>query len=468
MKPIRFGTDGWRAIIARDFTFDNVSRIVEGTARWLLAKYSAPKVMIGYDCRFMAGEFAQAAALQLAHRGIKVYLSPSFVSTPMVSLATVQHQCQLGVVFTASHNPPTYLGYKLKAPYGGPAPVSLLQEIEALIPEAPMEVPDQWEAFLETRQIEIYDMEALYQNYIRSRFDLKSLQALPYRIGFDAMYGAGQRIFPRLLPNVWAFRCVYNPSFGGISPEPIPKNLGDFAKLIREENLDFGFVLDGDADRIGMMGAGGRYIDAHHLILLVLHYLVRYLGRRGRVILSLSCATRVGEYARRAGLPVDITPVGFKYIAERMQAASDTLLGAEESGGVAIPEHLPERDGTFIALLILEMLQKTGKTLEALINEIYEVVGPFAVDRLDWHVPEERKAAILKRLATEPPITFAGQPVTAIDRTDGYKLLLSGGEAAIMFRASGTEPILRIYTEAPTLQQAQALISAGQELVMQA
>ncbi len=468
MKPIRFGTDGWRAIIARDFTFDNVSRIVEGTARWLLAKHAGPKVMIGYDCRFMAGEFAQAAALHLAHRGIKVYLSPSFVSTPMVSLATVQHQSHLGIVFTASHNPPNYLGYKLKAPYGGPAPVSILQEIEALIPAEPVDVPDNWETFLQTRQIEIYDMEALYQNYIRSRFDLKGLQTFWFRIGFDAMYGAGQRIFPRLLPTVQAFRCVYNPSFGGINPEPIPKNLSDFAKFIREQGLDFGFVLDGDADRIGMMGAGGRYIDAHHIILLVLHYLVRYLGRRGRVILSLSCATRVGEYARREGLPVEITPVGFKYVAERMQAAPDTLLGAEESGGVAIPEHLPERDGTFIALLILEMLQKTGKTLDQLIQEIYEVIGPFAVDRLDWHVSEERKAAILKLLGTNPPTTLAGHPVTAIDQTDGYKLILAGGQAAVMFRASGTEPILRIYTEAATAEQAQFLISAGQELVMRA
>ncbi|GIV23379.1 MAG: phosphoglucomutase/phosphomannomutase family protein [Bacteroidia bacterium] len=467
MSAIRFGTDGWRAIIAKDFTFANLSRIVEGTARWLVERYPQPKVMIGYDCRFMAGMFAEAAAQHLAHRGVKVYLSPSFATTPMVSLATVQHQAHLGIVLTASHNPPHYLGYKLKAPYGGPAPVSILKEIEALIPDAPVELPEAWEELLQARQIEIYDMEALYQNYIKSRFDLRRLSQLPFRIGFDAMYGAGQRIFPRLLPVVHAFRCEYNPSFGGINPEPIPKNLGDFAVFVQQHNLDFGFVLDGDADRIGMVGKGGKYIDAHHIILLVLHYLVRYKQQRGRVIVSLSCAVRVGEYARRMGLPVEITPVGFKYIAERMQAAEDTLLGAEESGGVAIPSHLPERDGTFIALTILQMLAETGKTLDELIAEIYEVVGPFAVDRLDWHISDERKAAILRLLKEGPPTSFAGRKVLSIDATDGYKLLLEGGEA-VMFRASGTEPILRIYTEAPTADRASVLITEGQELVMRA
>jgi phosphomannomutase len=236
---------------------------------------------------------------------------------------------------------------------------------------------------------------------------------------------------------------------------------------MQEKELDFAFILDGDADRIGMMGRGGRYIDAHHIILLVLHYLVTYQKKHGRVILSLSCATRVSEYARKKGLPVEITPVGFKYIAEKMQAHPDTLLGAEESGGVAIPDHLPERDGTFIALLILEMLRQTGKTLDTLFQEIYEVVGPFAVDRLDWHIPDERKAALLNLLRTNPPSTLDRRKVLDIDRTDGYKLLLEGGEA-IMFRASGTEPILRIYTEAPTQARAMELITVGQELVMSA
>jgi len=467
MAVIRFGTDGWRAVIAQDFTFANLSRIVEGTARWLLEQYPQPKVMIGYDCRFLAGRFAAAAAQQLAHRGVKVYLSPSFATTPMVSLATVQHQCHLGIVLTASHNPPEYLGYKLKAPYGGPAPVAMLQAIEARIPDHPVAVPEAWETFLERRQIEMYDMEALYANYIKSRFDLKALAALPYRIGFDALYGAGQRIFPRLLPSLHRFRCEYNPSFGGVNPEPVPKNLGDFARFVQENGLDFGFVLDGDADRIGMLGSSGRYIDAHHLILLVLHYLLRYRGERGRVILSLSCAVRVGEYARQMGLPVEITPVGFKYIAQRMQEVPDTLIGAEESGGIALPSHLPERDGIFVALLILEMLRQTGKSLDTLIGEIYEVVGPFAVDRLDWPVAEERKAAILRLLSEAPPTSLAGRAVERIDATDGYKLLLSGGEA-IMFRASGTEPILRIYTEAQTAQRARELITAGQELVMRA
>jgi len=279
------------------------------------------------------------------------------------------------------------------------------------------------------------------------------------------MYGAGQRIFPRLLPKIYAFRCSYNPSFGGINPEPIPKNLADFALFIQENQLDLGFILDGDADRIGMMGRGGAYIDAHHIILLVLHYLATYQKKSGHIILSLSCATRVGAYARQKGLPVEITPVGFKYIAEKMQAYPDTLLGAEESGGVAIPNHLPERDGTFIALMILDMIRQTGKDLETLIQEIYEVVGPFAVDRLDWHIPETLKQAFLQRLKDTPPTLIDGRNVQSIDATDGHKLLLEGGEA-IMFRASGTEPILRIYTEASTRERAAQLLTAGQDFVM--
>ncbi|MCX7651680.1 MAG: phosphoglucomutase/phosphomannomutase family protein [Bacteroidia bacterium] len=465
MKPIRFGTDGWRAVIAKDFTFDNLSRITEATASWLLSRHSQPKVMIGYDCRFLSDKFAEAVAQQLAQRGVKVYLSPSFATTPMVSFATMQHQCHLGIVLTASHNPPEYAGYKLKAAYGGPAPVSTLKDIEMLIPEQPVEFPDRWESLLESRQLEIYDMEALYHNYIKARFDLRALGELPIKVGFDAMYGAGQRIFPKLLPKVERFRCEYNPSFGGVNPEPIPKNLGEFARFMKHKGLDVGFVLDGDADRIGMLGRGGNYIDAHHIILLVLHYLVRYRGEKGRVILSLSCATRISAYAKHHGLPVEITPVGFKYIAERMQAHTDTLLGAEESGGVAIPSHLPERDGTFIALLILQMLAETGKSVEALIEEIYEVVGAFAVDRLDWHLPEDRKQKALHMLAEAPPDTFAGKRVYEIDRTDGFKLLLADGEA-VMLRASGTEPIMRIYAEAPTAERAEALLTAGQEWVM--
>ncbi|MGQ9863623.1 MAG: phosphoglucomutase/phosphomannomutase family protein [Bacteroidia bacterium] len=464
---IRFGTDGWRAVIAKEFTFTNVERVVEATAHWLKQKYPLPKVMVGYDCRFMADEFARFAAQKFASMGVKVYLSPKFVSTPMVSYAVVAHQAHLGVVLTASHNPPTYLGYKLKAPYGGPAPVEILQEIEALIPALPQVKMLSYDELLAARHIEYYDMEALYLNYLKMRFEIPFPS--PVGLVWDVMYGAGQRIVPKVFPQVPVLRAVYNPSFEGIPPEPIEKNLYALRAFMESENVDLAFVLDGDADRLGMMAKiDGKvhYIDAHHIILLALHYLVRYGQKKGPVVASISCTTRIPLYAARAGLPCTITPVGFKYIAAQMQK-EEVLLGAEESGGLAFSDHLPERDGLYAALLILEMLRKTQKTLPALIEEIYQVVGRFVMRRWDGHVTRGEIDHALHRLSTMPPKEVAGWTVEKIETLDGYKLLLSGGRA-LMFRASGTEPIIRVYAEGNTPQEAEALIAWGKDFVTKA
>lgn len=461
---IRFGTDGWRSIIAKEFTFANVERIVEATAHWLKQKYSAPKVMVGYDCRFMADEFARLSAQKFASMGVKVYLSPKFVSTPMVSYAVVAHQAHLGVVLTASHNPPNYLGYKLKASYGGPAPVEILQEIEALVPPAPQVEMLPYDTLLERRQIEYYDMEALYLNYLKMHFEIPFPS--PAKLVWDVMYGAGQSIVPKVFPHATILHAAYNPSFEGIPPEPIEKNLYALRNFMESEDVELAFILDGDADRLGMMAKMNgkvQYIDAHHIILLALHYLVRYEHKKGLVVASISCATRIPLYAARMGLPYMITPVGFKYIAAQMQKEK-VLLGAEESGGLAFSDHLPERDGLYAALLILEMLRKTQKDLSALIEEIYQVVGHFAMQRWDGHVPRTQIDFALHKLSTAPPKEIAGWAVEKIETLDGYKFLLSGGRA-LMLRASGTEPIIRVYAEGTTPLEAETLIAWGQDFV---
>ncbi|MCZ2356379.1 MAG: phosphoglucomutase/phosphomannomutase family protein [Bacteroidia bacterium] len=456
MSKIQFGTDGWRAVIARDFTFDNLNRVTYATGKWLFQFSEKPTVMLGYDCRFNGRLFAQAVANQLAQMGIRVFLTPGFSSTPMVSLATAQRQTTAGIIITASHNPPEYSGYKVKGNYGGPATPAMITEIENLIPEAPQPVEDKFDELLTQRKIEYYDAEALYINHLRQSFDIDAIRNANISIGYDAMYGAGQNAVRKLLPKATLLHCDYNPSFMGQAPEPIEKNLQPFETLIREQKLSVGLATDGDADRIGLYDENAQFVDSHHIILILIHYLHKYKKETGKVACSFSCTSKIQKICQDYGLPLEVTKIGFKHICEIM-IQEKVLVGGEESGGISVLGHVPERDGIYIGLMIMEFMAKTGKKLTELIQELYEVIGSFSVQRQDLHLAETLKQAIMVCCRENSYPKFGDYHVTQVDTLDGYKFWLSDS-TWVMIRPSGTEPVLRIYAEGATKQQANDIL----------
>ncbi|MEM6272927.1 MAG: phosphoglucomutase/phosphomannomutase family protein [Bacteroidota bacterium] len=458
MSKIKFGTDGWRAIIAEEFTFYNLTRVAEGMAKWLQAKYPAPSVIIGYDCRFLGARFCDTVANVMAQNGIDVYLAPAFSSTPMVSLAVQKQQISAGVVITASHNPPDYSGFKIKGHFGGPATPEMITEVEALIPDVPGEYPDELAALREAGKVQLCDMEALYLNQVQQNFDLQAIRESGLKIGYDAMYGAGQSVIRKILPDAHLLHADFNPSFHGTAPEPIERNLGEFQELIRREGLDIGIATDGDADRIGMFDENGDFVDSHHLILLLLHYLHKVKGLSGKVITTFSVTPKVAKLAEQYGLPVATTKVGFKYICQIMlDGEGDVLVGGEESGGIAIAGHVPERDGIYIGLTIAEMMAKSGKKLTELVREIYDIVGAFSFQRNDLHISFAQKQDIIAKMQAGHFTEFGSYPVARVEDFDGFKFFLPD-EQWVMIRPSGTEPVLRVYAESSTRAGAENIL----------
>jgi phosphomannomutase len=458
MQPIKFGTDGWRAIIAESYTIDNLIRVSEGMAAWLKASFKKPSVMIGYDCRFGGQLFSNTVARVMASHGIQVFVAQRFVSTPMVSLSVAKRQVSAGVVITASHNPPEYNGFKIKGDFGGPALPGTVADVEARIPDVPGIYSQTFEELESQGLIQHFDMESVYLNHIRENFDIQLIEDSGLKIGYDAMYGAGQRAFKKLFPNATTLHADYNPSFMGTAPEPIEKNLGEFQALIRSAGLDYGLATDGDADRIGLFDENGVFVDSHHIILLLIHYLHKIKGMHGKVVYTFSVTPKVDKIARLYGLPVECTKVGFKYICEIM-LQEDVLVGGEESGGIAIAGHVPERDGIYIGLTILEMMARSGKRLTELVQEIYDIVGAFNFQRRDLHLPEAEKNAIVARLKSAPYEAFGPYKVLKTQDLDGYKFDFAD-EQWVMIRPSGTEPVLRIYAESGTRAGAEAILDA--------
>lgn len=464
---IKFGTDGWREIIANQYTVQNVIRVTEATAQWLLKQHTKPSVSIGYDCRFGGRMFAEYTAACFAHHGIKVFLSDSFVTTPMLSLANTKLKTQLGVVITASHNPASYNGFKLKADYGGPLLPSKVAEIERLIPPSATQNFKSLHEYAEEGLFESCNMEKLYIEHVTQHFNLSQIHEISSGLVYDAMYGAGQSVVKKILPNAHLLHCSLNPSFNGIPPEPILKNLKELSGLIEyTHGLQFGLATDGDADRIGFFDSKGQFIDSHHLILLVMNYLVQYKKMSGAVVKSFSVSNKVERLASKLGLKTITTQIGFKYICEYM-VQEDVLIGAEESGGIAIKGHIPERDGIWIGLTLLEYMAVTGKSIEELIQEIYSMVGPFAVERYDLSISQSLKDEIINNCKNQHYTAFGGYKVLSVDNMDGYKFHLPGDEW-VMIRPSGTEPVLRVYAESFDSKSAYAILDAVKDTILQA
>lgn len=453
---IKFGTDGWRANIADEYTVEGVIRVSEGAAKWM-QQHNLKKVVIGFDCRFGGLMFATAAATVYCHYGIHVILDKNFVSTPMVSLAVVKYQAGLGVVITASHNPPSYNGYKLKAKYGGPSIPTEVSQVELLIPdESPIRMKslDELES---TGLLSYLDMEEMYVKHVESNFNLDLLTELQKSMAYDPMYGAGQNVVRRLFPNALHLHSEYNPGFGGTPPEPIDRNLKQLSEAVRtDDQLTFGLANDGDADRIGMYDEDGLFVDSHRLLLLILKYLVEFKSMKtGKVVGSFSVTDKLEKLAGIYGLEYITTPIGFKHIAEYM-SKEDILLGGEESGGIAVKGHIPERDGIWTGLLLMEYMAKTGKSIKQLSEDIFSTVGRFDYYRDDLHLTNDQKEKVVA-ICKAGITSFGSYKVVKADDLDGFKYFLDD-DGWVLIRASGTEPVLRIYAQALNMTEVRKIL----------
>lgn len=464
MTKIKFGTDGWRAIIAKEYTVDNVARVTQATADWLNQNFDNPSVVIGHDCRFAGPLFVETAIKIFVHKGIKVFTTKKgFVSTPMISLATRQLKASLGVVITASHNPPEYNGYKLKGHFGGPLSPAEVSEIESIIPnvnEINLNIISVQKAE-EEGMIQYRDFEQIYIDQINQVFDIEAIKKADFGLAYDAMYGAGQNVLKRLMPDMTFLHCEHNPSFMGQAPEPIDKNLQEFAQLMKSnDHLHCGLATDGDADRIGLYNSKGEFVDSHHIILLTIHYLVKYKGLTGKVVTGFSSTPRIKQLCAHYGLEHVEVPIGFKYISGIMADENeDVLLGGEESGGIALKTHIPERDGIWMGLTVWEFMATTGKSLEELNEEVYEIVGSFAFERNDLHISDELKSKIIDQCKKKSFNLFGKYQVQAVEDLDGFKYIFDDNRW-LMIRPSGTEPVLRTYAEAPTLDEVRVILES--------
>lgn len=467
MTTIKFGTDGWRAIIANEFTVANVTRVAEATAQWLLKNNKNPQVVLGHDSRFGGELFAESTALVLCSKGIKVFLAKGFVSTPMVSLGTVKQNANLGIVITASHNPAEYNGFKLKGNYGGPLLPKKVEEIENMIPEkSSIDITKfSIKQYVDNGMIEYVDLETMYCNHIEANFDLNLIRKSRLNLAYDAMFGAGQNVVSRLLPNTALLHCENNPSFKGQAPEPIHKNLQEFSALIkRQKNIDCGLATDGDADRIGLYDKEGKFIDSNHIILILIKYLYEQKGMRGKVVTAFSVTPKVAKMCEHFGLQHQVTKIGFKHIAGTM-ISEDVMLGGEESGGIAINGHIPERDGIWIGLTIWECMASSGKSLQELIKDVYSIVGPFSYERSDLHINESLKNTIIENCKQNNYKSFGDYQIQRTEDLDGYKYYFANDEW-LMIRASGTEPVLRNYAESSSIKKTISILKAAEQALM--
>ena len=446
---IEFGTDGWRGIISEDYTFNNVRLVSEGIADYIIGRGEAGKgIVVGYDARFLSAKFAADCAAVLAGKGIKVWLAQSILTTPALSWQVKDHAAAGGVMITASHNPGEYNGLKFKASYGGSASPEIMAEIEQCV--RPLENSGRsFPKVAMSSNIQYFAPQAAYLEHVKAMLDYKTLAGFKGKIVFDVMHGAAMG-YPRELAKEYGLDLLelhseFNPSFGGINPEPIEKNLAPLRQAMKEHKGYIGLATDGDGDRIGAMDADGRFINPHQIMALLIKYFVEKRGGKGGVALTITVSELVKLVAKKYGLELYQTPVGFKYITNLM-LSEDILIGGEESGGIGLKDYIPERDGILLGFLLIEMVAAYGKTLGQLIDEMMEELGWFYYDREDLHLEMDQKVRLMSGLAGNPPRMLDGLEILSGNLLDGCKLYLADGW--VMFRASGTEPIVRIYVEA--------------------
>jgi phosphomannomutase len=465
MTQIKFGTDGWRGVIAREFTFENLGLVAQATMDWMTREGLADQgLVVGYDRRFLSREFACHVAEIAAGNDIRVFLCDDVAPTPAVSWAAKALQAGAGVMITASHNPPIYNGFKIKENFGGsarPETTRLLEQIVAynqtegrLVRSVP------FEEACRGGKIEQFDAATGYLQQLGHLVDIEAIRKAAIPAVADPMFGAGSGFFNRLL-GIDEIHAESNPSFGGRPPEPIGENLQELCGLLAAGRYRVGLALDGDADRIGAVDERGEFFSSHAIFTLLLKHLVERKGLSGGVVKTVSSTRMIDLLAQKYDLSLYETPIGFKHICELM-LNKQILMGGEESGGLGISGHIPERDGVLMGLLLLETVAMTGKGLRQQLEEIMDEIGHFFYRRIDAHISSNAKEALLQRLKNDPPEVIAGRPVAATNFSDGFKFVFDNGDW-LLIRPSGTEPVLRLYSEATDLSMVDTLLRAARQ-----
>ena len=460
-KQIKFGTDGWRGVISDDFTFHNVRRVAQAIADYynLLAKKQKSKaitIAVGYDTRFLSSSYAQILSEILSGNGIEVLLSDRAIPTPTLSFTVKNKNLTAGVMITASHNPYQYNGIKIKTSQGGAAGTQITKTVEKLLASRSLRLAPQ-----SSERVIKLDFLKDYVSFLRSYLDLEKLKDVKFNVLVDAMYGSGNNLIQRVLFDSeikleFTRNCV-NPSFGGIRPEPVLENLISTQEMMREKGFDLCLVLDGDADRIACLGQNGEFISPQKILGLLILHLSRDKKIAGGVVKTIVGTTLINKITQALKVKLYETPVGFKYISALMEK-EDILIGGEEAGGIGFKGYIPERDGTLAGLLLLEMMAYRKKTILEILREMEREFGRYYYSRESFHIHglnfKNQDAKKIKRIL--------GEKVVEVKDYDGVKLICQD-ESWLMFRGSGTEPIMRIYAESSSPKKTERLLKFGRE-----
>ncbi len=470
MGEIKFGTDGWRAVISDDFTFDNVKKVSQAMADYvnsekLNIKVKDEKVVIGYDTRFLSEKYAELVACVMAGNNINVILTDRATPTPSISYAIKSRALRGGVVITASHNPARYNGIKYKASYAGSAAPFITKKMEDYLRRSEIK----YLPFEEAKSKGAIRMENIiprHLDFVKKYADINLLKKSRLKIMVDSMYGTGDNYIYDILKGgkckVDVIHSDINPGFGGINPEPIMPNLKELADRTKKYKYDIGIATDGDADRLGVALPNGKLLTGHKVMVLLLLHLLEDRDMRGGVIQTICGTALIDKICKKYSLRMHETPVGFKYICEIM-IKNDILIGGEETGGVAFKNYIPERDGILSGLLILEMMAMRKKKVLDILKKIDKDYGTYEYRRLDINYPQNKKAKLMESLKNSPPKKILGKSVVKIKDIDGYKFICEDS-SWLMLRSSGTEPKLRIYSEASNEAKALKILEEGRRI----
>lgn len=460
MDNIEFGTDGWRAVIAEQFTFENVERVSHAIGTYVSQTFPAAAsgslpVLIGYDTRFLADRFAQRAAQVLSEMGLAVKLTNHDLPTPCLAFAAQNEPSAGAMQFTASHNPPEYCGIKYITPFGGPATGDITAKIVSHLREETGYSGGSKSA------IPTHDFKVAYIDALTKKVDLARIGESKLRVGYDALYSTSRGYIDGILEGAGVeLKVLHNwrdPNFGGVMPEPKKEYLKELMGLVKAHQCDCGIATDGDADRFAVIDERGEYMSPNQLLCLLARHLVKNRGFKGAIVRTVATTHMLDKLARRYELELVETPVGFKYIGEQMRTR-DVLLGGEESGGVSIKGHIPEKDGILANLLILEMMAYAAKPLSRIWQDLVLEIGqPLVGARADLKLHGPVQKSLMAKLAAEPFASLAGAEITRVSQVDGIKFYIDDGNW-LLVRASGTEPLLRLYAESESLAKAEALI----------
>jgi len=471
---IHFGTDGWRAVIADTFTFANLRLVAQAAADAINEQHSTdepPAVVIGYDTRFLSDRFAMETARVMAANGVVAWLARADVPTPAVSYNVKEKGANAGVVITASHNPPRYNGFKLKAPYGGSATPEQSRLVESHLQKMERDGrgPNlmDYERAVQRDMIRRFDPTWVYYQHLSELIDLDKVSEAELKVVTDAMWGSGRGSLPMVLSrtrtHMTEIRGTMNPGFGGIHPEPIMEHLNELVAAVQREQAHVGLATDGDADRIGAIDGQGNFVDPHHIFALVLRHLVENKGLRGDVVKTISTTLMIDKMVEAYDLTLHETPVGFNHIADLMMK-HDVLIGGEESGGISVTGHIPEGDGILMGLLLLEVMAYAGAPLHEIIADLQAKFGPAHYARNDVRLNRQlAKKDVVRQLEAAAPSHLNGETVKRVNTMDGIKYYMAD-HSWLLIRPSGTEPVLRIYAEAASPEAVNALLNAGGDL----